>query len=127
MPAAASARVWPWLRSRQSLSWIIALALLLLNFVMPVHVDLFLRTLRTQLPLSLALLFNTVVFAVAIVGIAARAGQIGWLLGAGATLGAATASWCWSWVVAPASDMAAPGEHTSPRQSQPDRRGLKMV
>lgn len=84
--------MWPWLRSpRQSLSWITALALLLLTFVMLVHVDLFLRTLRTQLPLSLALLFNTVVFAVAIVGIAARAGQIGWLLGAGATLGAATA------------------------------------
>ena len=54
-----------------------------------VHVDLFLRTLRSQLPLSLALLVNTLVFAVAIA--TRRPGRLGWLAGTGACLGAATA------------------------------------
>lgn len=58
-----------------------------------IQVDLFLRTLRWQLPLSLALLVNTVVLVVAIVAVATRrAGQFGWLPpGTEACPGAATA------------------------------------
>jgi hypothetical protein len=85
-------QAWRWLRSpRSSPLWVTASALLLLTFVALVHVDLFLRTVRVQTGLSLALLFNTVVFLVAIVALAVRAGQIGWLLGAAGALGAATA------------------------------------
>ena len=85
-------QAWRWLRSpRSSPPWVTALALVLLTFVALVHVDLFLRTVRVQTGLSLALLFNTVVFLAAIVAIAVRAGQIGWLLGVASALGAATA------------------------------------
>lgn len=90
---ATSADGWRWLHSpRQWRPWTTTLALVLLLVATLVHVDLFLRTLRSQLPLSLALLVNTLVFVAAIVAITTRrASQLGWLAGTGACLGAATA------------------------------------
>lgn len=80
-----------WLDGRRRRAWLDVAAAVLLGFVLLVHVDLVLRTLRSQLPLSAALMLNAVVFAVAIAMVALRAGELGWLLGVAGALGAATA------------------------------------
>lgn len=89
---AAVPQLWPWLRApRRAPGWQLAAAVVLLGFAAVVHVDLFLRTVRFQTGLSIALGFNLTVFAIAIALIAARAGEFGWILGVGSASGAATA------------------------------------
>lgn len=85
-------QLWPWLRTpRRAPGWQLAAAAVLLGFAALVHLDLFLRTVRFQPALSIALGFNLTVFVLAVALIAARVGQFGWILGVGSTAGAATA------------------------------------
>jgi hypothetical protein len=84
--------IWNWLLSpRTSSRRVTMVALLLLGFMALVHIDLFLRTVRSQTVLSMALSFNVFVFIIAIVTILRHTSQIGWVFGAAGAFGAATA------------------------------------